>query len=119
MHNKLILGSGWQLSYPRASKKKIIVVSKTGFKVRKVLYNFRFFSPCVVKVRNKPSQFYNVGPSEPWARVGLGCYGPHDFGRSVNLTYINQGGHIMPTTLLLAPPLRIFRPSYILSKTGS
>ena len=32
--------------------------------------------------------------------------------------YINQGGHIIPTTLLLAQPLRIFRPSYILSKTG-
>ena len=33
------------------------------------------------------------------------------FGRSVNQPYINQarGGHIMPTTLLRAPP-RIFRP---------
>ena len=49
---------------------------------------------------------------------GLGCHGPHDFGRSVNSTYINQGVHFIPTTLLLAQPLRIFRSSYILSKSG-
>ena len=33
-----------------------------------------------------------------------GALAPPEFGSSVNPTYSNQRGQIMPTTLLLAPP---------------
>ena len=39
---------------------------------------------------------------------GAGGHVPTQF-LADQLTYVNQGGHIIPTTLLLAPP-RIFRP---------
>ena len=48
-----------------------------------------------------------------WA-VGTGGHGaisPPDFGRSGNPIKF-RGGQIMPTTLLLAPLVRNFRPSY-------
>ena len=33
-----------------------------------------------------------------------GAMAPPDFGSSVNSMYLNQKGHMMPTTLLRAPP---------------
>ena len=45
-----------------------------------------------------------TGLSEPWV--------PPDFDRSVNPISTGERGHYMPTTLLILPSPRIFRPSY-------
>ena len=42
----------------------------------------------------------------------VGAVGVGAFDRSVTKPHINQGKQIMPTPLILAPLLCIFRPSY-------
>ena len=39
----------------------------------------------------------------PQGCQGVGTMAPPDFGRTVNPTYLNQEGYIIPITLLLAP----------------